>query len=65
MQNISISSFETGFKLRAASLFGNLAVKFVPVILPACEHLDDYDDVYQFLNPLKIYIELRYWINVR
>ena len=23
-----------------------------------------YDDVYQCLNPLKIYIEFRYWINV-
>ena len=34
-------------------------------ILSACEHLDEYDDVYQCLNPLKIYIEFRYWINVR
>ena len=65
MQNISISSFETGFKLRAASLFGNLAVKYVPVILLAGEHLGDYDDVHQFFNPLNIYVEFRYWINDR
>ena len=35
-----------------ASSFGNVAVKYVPVMLLACEHFIDYD-VYQSLNPLR------------
>ena len=65
MQNISISSSKAGFKLRVNIVIWEPCSKVCARILSACEHLDEYDDVYQYLNPLKIYIEFPYRINVR
>ena len=65
MQNITILSSKAGFKLRVNIVIWEPCSKVCARILSACEHLDEYDDVYQYLNPLKIYIEFPYRINVR